>query len=358
MQTFTPPDSSVYYSSTYWNDLQPVIEHISEICTGDRGKWWVSGFQERYCQRGPFQHGLFLNCGNGWVEREFCDRGVVRRATAFDYSAELLNSAAAERGPRDIAYFQGDANLIDFAASSFDLVVNVGALHHVQYLDRLSRILCKSLTENGLLLGYDYVGPARNQYSRRHWRVLKRTNRSLPPSLRKDPLAYPHLPTMIATDPTEAIHSDLELSTLGRYFHTVERHDVGGGVAYEILSHNPKLASVPAAELASQVERLLALDRSLTESGLVPNLFSYFVMRPHKPALSDRSLDRHRREEDRREALAGRMLGAYTLRGLLQVVAHRQHRRLRLRLSAHGVPGLLRRELRRRAGRAWGRLRP
>jgi SAM-dependent methyltransferase len=358
LQTCTPPDSTVYYNSTYWNDLQPVIEHISEICTGDRGKWWVPGFQEAYCGRGPFEHGLFLNCGNGWVEREFCDRGIVTRATAFDYSADLLRAAESERGRRDIVYLQADANLIDFEPDSFDLVVNVGALHHVQYLDRLCRILCKALTEDGLLVGYDYVGPARNQYSRRHWQLLQRTNRSLPPSLRKEPLAYPHLRTMIATDPTEAIHSDLELPTLARYFRTVERHDLGGGLAYELLSHNQKLASAPPAELASQLGRLLALDRSLTESGKLPTLFSYYVLTPDKRSLSDPALDRHRKEETRREALAGRLLGAYTLPGFLQLLAYRLYDLLRPKSATGGLAAGLSRAVRRRLTRGRASIRP
>jgi SAM-dependent methyltransferase len=358
LQTCTPPDSTVYYGSIYWNDLQPVIEHISEICTGDRGKWWVPGFQEAHCRRGHFQHGLFLNCGNGWVEREFCDRGIVRRATAFDYSNDLLRAAEGERGGRDIVYLQADANLIDFEPDSFDLVVNVGALHHVQYLDRLCRILCKALTEDGLLVGYDYVGPARNQYSRRHWRVVERTSRSLPSHLRKEPLDYPHLPSMMAADPTEAVHSDLEMLTLARYFRTVERHDVGGGLAYELLTHNQKLAAIAPRQLASDLASLLALDRSLTESGKLPTLFSYYVLSPDKRSLQDPGVDRHRKEETRREALAGRLLGAYTWSGFLQLLVYRVYDRLRQEPAARGPRGGLSRAVRRRFTRILASIRP
>jgi SAM-dependent methyltransferase len=349
LQTCTPPDSTVYYNSTYWNDLPPVIEHISEICTGDRQKWWVPGFKERYCERGPFEHGLFLACGNGWVEREFVDWGIVRRATAFDYSTELLRAAERERGERDITYFQADANTIDFEPDSFDLIVNVGALHHVQYLDRLCRILCKALTADGLLVGYDYVGPSRNQYSRRHWRLIRKTNESLPPFLRKDTLTYPHLPTMVATDPTEAIHSDMELPVLGRYFSSLEHHDLGGGIAYEVLSHNEKLDAVPAEELAPELENLLELDRSLTASGRIPTLFSYYVLSADKRTLAASELDRFRREENRREALASRFMAAYSVGGFLKLFLHRNYYRARSR------PRLLR-FLRRVAGRVKRRL--
>lgn len=349
MQTCTPPDSTVYYNSTYWNDLPPVIEHISEICTGDRNKWWVPGFRERYCAGGPFEHGLFLACGNGWVEREFTDWGIVRRATAFDYSTELLGYAERERGKRDITYFQADANTIDFEPDSFDLIVNVGALHHVQYLDRLCRILCKALTADGVLLGYDYVGPSRNQYSRRHWRLIENTNASLPPFMRKETLTYPHLPTMVTTDPTEAIHSDLELLVLGRYFSTLERHDLGGGIAYELLSHNDKLQRVPADELRAELEKLLELDRSLTVSGKIPTLFSHYVMRAEKQALTSPELDHFERDENRREALARWFMSAYSPGGFLKLLGNRYYYRLR-------SVSRLRHQLRRLAGRVKRRL--
>jgi len=355
MQTCTPPDSTVYYNSTYWNDLPPVIEHISEICTGDRSKWWVPGFKERYCERGPFEHGLFLACGNGWVEREFVDWDIVRRATAFDYSTELLGFAERERGSREIDYFQADANTIDFEPDSFDLIVNVGALHHVQYLDRLCRILCKALKPGGVLVGYDYVGPSRNQYSRRHWRLIRRTNDTLPSFLRKDTLTYPHLPTMVATDPTEAIHAELELAVLGRYFSTVEHHDLGGGLAYEVLSHNGKLASVPAPELTPTLEKLLELDRAVTASGTIPTLFSYYVLRAEKQALGAAELDRFRRQENRREAMSSRFLGAYSVGDFLQLFLNHQYHRLNSRprplRHLRRVAGGVRRRLSRALGR-------
>jgi SAM-dependent methyltransferase len=349
LRTCTPPDSNVYYNSTYWNDLPPVIEHISELCTGDRTKWWVPEFKDRYCQNGPFEHGLFLACGNGWVEREFLDRGIVRRATAFDYSRELLEIAEAERGARAITYFQADANTIDFEPDSYDLVVNVGALHHVQYIDRLCRILCRTLKAGGVLVGYDYVGPSRNQYSRRHWQLIQKTNQALPALLRKEKLIYPHLPTMVATDPTEAIHSDLELPVLERYFSTLERHDLGGGLAYEVLSHNDKVDSAPVQDLAPELERLLQLDRATTAAGRIPTLFSYYVLRPDKSTLTGPELDRFRREEDRREALARRFLSAYTVDGFLRLFWNRQYYRLRSLLTAST-------RLRRIAGSALRRL--
>jgi SAM-dependent methyltransferase len=331
MATSTPPDSGVYYSSVYWNDFPRVLEYICENCTGDPGKWWINDFKERYCADGPFRHGLFLNCGNGWVERDFFDRGIVQRATAFDYSIDLLREAGRQRADRSIDYFQADVNLVEFQADSFDLVVNVGAIHHAQYVNRLFRVLCRAMTQNAVLVNYDYVGPARNQYSFTHWRMIKRVNASLPPAVRKDLICRPHLPTMLHDDPTEAIHSDLTLEAMERHFELTERHDIGGGIAYEILTHNRKAHALPAPEVNPHLDRLLAIDRDYTNAGRVPTLFSYFIARPRKSSLADPAMMVHQEAEDRREAAAARRRGTYSSRDHLRVVIHALSRWVRAR---------------------------
>jgi SAM-dependent methyltransferase len=321
MVTATPPDSGVYYSSVYWNDYPRVVEYISRRCTGDPHTWWVDDFTRRFCPGGPFDHGLFLNCGNGWVERDFVDRGIVRRATAFDYARDLLEQAEGARGDRPITYFQADVNTVDFEESAFDLVVNVGAIHHVQYINRLLRLLCRAMAAEGVLLSFDYVGPARNQYPRRQWRLVREANRLLPPEVRKDRLRRPHLPTMLHDDPTEAIHSDLTFETMGRYFDILERHDVGGGIAYDILTHNEKARRLPDDKIAPFLDRLLALDDEHTASGRVPTLFSYFVARPRKAALDDPRVPEYQAAEDRRERRAARRRGTYRVRDHLRVLS-------------------------------------
>jgi hypothetical protein len=139
--------------------------------------------------------------------------------------------------------------------------------------------------------------------------------------VRKDRLRRPHLPTMLHDDPTEAIHSDLTFDTMQRYFDLVERHDVGGGVAYEILTHNEKARRLPDEEIAPHLDRLLAMDDEYTATGRVPTLFSYFVARPRKAALDDPLLWKHQAEEDGRELRAGRLRGTYRMRDYAGVVA-------------------------------------
>jgi SAM-dependent methyltransferase len=224
---------------------------------------------------------------------------------------------------------QADCNRIELEPDSFDLVVNVAALHHVQHLDRLCRVLCRATRPDGVFVNYDYIGPSRNQYSWRHWLQVRRANRGLPPSIRKPRLRRPHLATMLATDPTEAVHSALIPALVARYFEIVERHDTGGGIAYELLTHNPRLGSVPPAERDGQVERLLALDRQATRSGRVPPLFTYFVARPDKAVLgASAQLRAWQDEEAERERRAAARGGVYTSAQYLELQLQRAARRI------------------------------
>jgi SAM-dependent methyltransferase len=316
-------NSAVYYAGRYWNDLPQVIAYMSEHFTGDPAKWWVDDFKERFAPE-PLGHGLVLNCGNGWMERELVDKDIVRTVTAFDYSWDLLCSAIRARGARAIHYVRADANTVSFAPDRFDVVFNVAALHHVQYLDRLCRALCASLKPSGVMVSFDYIGPHRNQYTRRHWRRIVRINQRLPAAVRKQPLRRAHLPTMLHTDPTEAIHSELTLATLGRYFDIFERHDTGGGVAYELLTHNPSLDSLGPEAADPYIREVLAWDRHYTARGQVPQLFSYFLARPRKEVLQDTSrLRAFQDEEDRREARARARGGVYSFGNRLTMLRHR-----------------------------------
>jgi len=328
-QTTVNENSAIHYSGQYWNDLPQVVAYMSEDFTGDPAKWWVSDFQERFCSK-PLGTGLVVNCGNGWVERELVDRGVVTAVAAFDYSWDLLCAAARECGSRAIHYVRADANTVSFAPDSFDVVFNVAALHHVQYLDRLCRVLCEALKPSGVFVNFDYVGPHRNQYSRRHRRRTTRVNRPLRAAVRKQPLRRAHLPTMPSTDPSEAIHSELILATVARYFDIFERHDTGGGIAYELLTHNPSLHTLGPEAADPYVREVLIWGRHYTAHGQVQPLFSYFLAHPRKDVPRDTARLRFfQDEEDRREARALSRGGVYSFAGVLTMLRHRLLLRLR-----------------------------
>lgn len=279
-------NAAVYYTGFYWNDLQCVRDRINERISGRADESWQSHLARRY---GCFQRALSLNCGNGWVERELVERGIVSEAVGVDYSAELLAEACekAISAHLPITYLQTDVNQATFPASGFDLVINHAAGHHIACLDQVFRHICSEAGQETLFVSFDYVGPHRNQYSYDAWRKASEVNSALPPALQQH-MIYPSLATMIHDDPTEAIHSELIVETLHRYFDVTRAVPLGGAIAYPLLTHNRRLFEHSnEGERQKWSEYILSVDDDYLQANPESSLFAYLEARPAKQTLSD-----------------------------------------------------------------------
>lgn len=238
-----PSDSSIYYRDRYWNDLPEVRRHLNRLVTGEPEKRWFEHLQDSLDGR-VFERALILNCGNGWVERDLVDVGLVAEAVGIDILDDLLDQARSQAGGRPLHYEQCDTNAAVFPDGPFDLVVNFAAAHHIRNLDRVFRAIAEMLPDDGWFVNWDYVGPHRHQFPYDQWSAAWDLLHSLPEDLRFE-MQYPHLATMLAADPTEAVHSELILDTFERYFGTEEMVELGGGLAYLTLTHNHAFLDAP-----------------------------------------------------------------------------------------------------------------
>jgi SAM-dependent methyltransferase len=305
-------DSSVYYQAGYWNELAQVRDHLNARSTGDPAVAWsehLANWRGR-----PFAKALILNCGNGWVERDLVTQGLVKEAVGVDFIDDLLDAARAEARKQGLAlrYYQMDTNTADFPEDGYDLVVNFAAGHHIARLDKVFRQITEMLPDDGVFVSWDYVGSHRNQYSTAMWETAWQTNKTLPEDLRQV-LAYPHLPTMLATDPTEAIHSELILQTMRRYFSVAYFRAIGGAIGYPLLTFNKAIHARDPEQVSDVVATILKADAAFTDLDPEANaLFAYLISTPNKAALADAAqLAEWTREEDEREATATSNGGVY-----------------------------------------------
>ncbi len=316
MPDFSVNDNSgVYYGADYWNDLPQVRRHLNQLITADPERIWMQHVTDRVGK--VFDRALILNCGNGNVERGLVIHGVVKEAVGIDYSPSLLDEArreAVEAG-LPLTYHQMDTNTGAFPDGPFDVVVNYAAGHHIAKIDKVFRAVCGLLPEDGWFINHDYVGPHRNQYGYRAWDAAWQLNRRSPEAFRQN-MAYPHLPTMLATDPTEAIHSELILSTFDRYFTLEEEIPLGGALAYPLLTHNAGIfADTNGA--GPWIDMVVDADRAYCTTNPDDGLFAFFTGRPNKAALADEpTLAAWAAEEDAREG--GATEGEYYPRSALQ----------------------------------------
>jgi SAM-dependent methyltransferase len=304
-----PPSSAPYYRDRYWNELDGVNRYLHERATGDPAMDWITHLARWHGR--PFRKALVLNCGNGWVERTLLDRGVASEAVGIDIGADLLAGAVGAAGERPIRYYRLDVNEAAFPEGGYDVVVNHAAGHHISHIDRVFRAVAALLPADGVFVSWDYVGPHRNQYPGGVWEAAHEVNEALPPLLRS-PMHYPRLHEMIRGDPTEAIHSELVLPTLRRYFRIEHERALGGGIAYLVLTHNPAFLDASPEINGPWLDMVLTRDAALTDGGGAATLFAYVVARPDRGALGDAArLAQWTAEEDEREAQAAANLGCY-----------------------------------------------
>jgi SAM-dependent methyltransferase len=306
----TPSSGDVYYADRYWNELEPVQRYLDLLATGDANvRWW----QHLAAWRGrPFRKALSINCGNGWVERQLLEYGVIESAVGIDFTESFLTQArdAAAAASLPIEYLQADINTFDFDVEGVDLVINHAAGHHIAYIDRAFRHLARVLGSDGVFASYDYVGAHRNHYPTRQWDAVHQANERLPEHLRQN-LRYANMAEMLRLDPTEAIHSELIMPTMRRYFDLAHEAYLGGGVAYEILSRNPPFHD-PQGETSTAVDELLTADLAYRDiDPEAHSLFAYVIAIPKADTPSAERMARWEAEEHDREAAASQANGRY-----------------------------------------------
>ena len=270
-----------HYSDKYWNDLEIVVKYKNKLATGNENVSWVGDILTRFKEYLPFNDVLIVGCGNGWLERQLYDLGIGKHFDAFDMSEKYIDEAKELKQSRAIDYFLDDINSMSkIEDEKYDAVFNFAVLHHAAEVDNALKKLAKCLKTNGLMFNEEYVGPARNQYSDQHLKHMLEVMSDLPEKFRtKVKFLRPPLENF-RVEPSEAIHSDLILPLIPKYFDIVYQRNLNGGVAYQILHNNIQEYENPNSESEKWLEYLLKEDFKLSKENKVPILFWYGVCKP------------------------------------------------------------------------------
>jgi SAM-dependent methyltransferase len=270
-----------YYNDEYWNDLPAVQNYINKCATDNPDTTWIEDILTRFTERIPFEKVLIVGCGNGWVERQLYDLGIGKKFDAFDISPEHIDLAKKLADGRKINYFLDDMNnLENIPSNDYDVIFNVGVLHHVFRLSKTIWILHKSMKKDGLMFNFEYIGSPQNQYSDEHLKILERVNEEIGSRFSSIIPLRPKKSNFETGDPTEAVNADLVRPTLSRFFDTVHERNINGGVAYQILWNNIEEFKKTDEAAKNAVKLLITKDQELTENGKVPILFWYSVLTP------------------------------------------------------------------------------
>tara|TARA_B100001287_G_scaffold85837_1_gene71704 strand:+ start:1131 stop:2465 length:1335 start_codon:yes stop_codon:yes gene_type:complete len=305
MNSSVNENSQVYYTGRYWNDYPECMSIINKRLFGQDIDW-----KDYLLDNGNsgFEHALILNCGNGRVERELYDTGIIKKATAVEYIKELVDQCNKNKGSRDITYIQHDINTISFPENTFDCVINFAACHHIMKIEEVMVNITRWLEPNGCFIHNDYIGPQRNQYSRQTWNAMNIVNNSINKKYRKH-LGYPDVQQMMLDDPTEAINSNSILPVLYDLFDIQTHTKSGGAIAYEILTHNPLLFNMNPTLRKALVEYIMKKD--LEYMNATGESFFHFIVAVNTKNIDSKVIRKNLYHMNVRERRAEKTFGHY-----------------------------------------------
>jgi len=308
----------------------PLLRYTQELIGGDPDRdcyqWTVDTYLS---ERLPVPRALSLACGHGHVERLLAERGVFRECLGLDLAPGAIEQArrlAAGAGLENLQYRVADLNRLQLEPGSFDLILAVGALHHVSDLEHVLDEVHRALSPGGLLVSNEYIGPDRWQVSPRQYELINAAIHLIPPDLRErreenhwppwlwplakleprlarrrlNPLAPLHALRRLLIrrpafgrlydppppwywmlrDPSEGVHASQIVSSIRRRFEDVNVRPYNGSILYFALDQafyeryddsNPRHRRV--------LDMLCEIERELVALGEVPSAAAHIVAR-------------------------------------------------------------------------------
>ncbi len=300
LQSAEPPASpaasdSFETTAKYWDTY--LEQHLADGENANRAEWLTHPTAQLHhsLRRGnrtleawiadvalggvPRSRGVGIGAGRAAIELGLLESNAVGHFDLLDVSAVALEMAehnAADMGVSDrIALSACDVSSYDLGVARYDLVTCIGSLHHVPELDTAVQSCARALTDDGVLVAYEYVGPDRFATGEVERELARRLYRALDPALRNPcpELPLPNPDDVIAADPTEAVHSSRILEVLSTNFDQIDIVHHGGALAYTLwwgLAHDQLFESKDGWDF---VEVLLQTDHALTSTGVIPDYF-------------------------------------------------------------------------------------
>jgi len=280
----------------YWNDYPECLSIIHRRLFDEDIDYKQFLINKEY----NFGRALILNCGNGWVERELYDYGIIKSAIGIEYNEVLIKECESKKEGRNLHYVCHDLNTVMFEDNSFDVVINYSTGHRIRYIESVWLNIQKWLKPGGYFIQHDYIGPPRNQYTRTQWAAMNELNNTLDPSVKKH-LVYPSLET-------DTIHSDKMIPLTYDIFTVLYHKKSGGVLAYELLTHNDNLFHSELEERKNIVSILMNKDEKYTKD--TGESFFHFIIA--KNTKKDVNVNKYITRMKERERLADYTHGHYS----------------------------------------------
>lgn len=327
--------------SEFWDDLPEVQRYFNSRISGDPLIGPVPyALEAHFRGKLPLARCLSLGCGSGWLERHLATLGAFEVCDAVDVSAGSIQQArqhAAAAGIKGINYQVADINRLVLEPGSYDAIWVFAAMHHFEELEHVAEQIRSALKPGGLLILFEYVGPARFQFPERQKEITNHCLHLLPAryrapmqgvilrELQRNPLkkgprwlvsrlitktrdgdivgvlrrrlrayrslrsgnqvlfesiVFPSRSDVISVDPTEAVRSEEILPVLQRHFEILEKKDAGGNILQFLLTGIASHFSTGDETALKYLRMICNIEAALIDTGELKSDFAFVVAKP------------------------------------------------------------------------------
>lgn len=221
---------------------------------------------------------LSIGCGEGLHERNFAKHKCFSQIDAIDFSSQsIANAKKLARGNNlDINYQKGDFKKANFKNNSYDLILFSSSLHHFENVaDTLEHFVKPLLSENGILVIFEYSGPNRLQWNKKQLDKANQLLDKLPKKYKflinnssiKRKVYKPGILRMLLVDPSEAIDSEAIVPSLQK-FKILEQTNLGWNILHILLKGIAHNFLNEESETKSLIKNLLEEENLFVEEEL------------------------------------------------------------------------------------------
>ncbi len=235
-------------------------------------------------------HGLVIGCmyGEHTPANSLARTGAFRKLSVVDIADGLLKrqKELTDRLGLEgiIEYNRKDLNVEAVGeANSYDFILGIGTIHHIERLEGLFSEINSALRENGIFCMREYVGPCRLQFTDKQINICNRILLGLPDYLKRDKdgvikakVTRPSVDSVVADDPSEAVRSEDIMGTANRYLEVLACNWTGGTLLHPLLDGIAGNFERGDAERAI-LKGLIVLERVLIEEGVIPSDYVFLV---------------------------------------------------------------------------------
>jgi ubiquinone/menaquinone biosynthesis C-methylase UbiE len=235
-----------------WWDLEGVAKRWNRLISGDAEVTYQDYVAKKYLHRRKGLRAVSIGCGTGGKEIIWAETKRFRSIQGFDisrprieFARELVRKSTFNN---QLRFEVGNVHDLDLQPASFDVVIFDNSLHHCSPLAQVIERVDRWLTEDGILIANEYVGPSRFQWTDDQVTITNALLQMLPAHLRrrkdgrrKERMSRPGSLAVRINDPSEAAESHLILSLLEQRFETLELRPYGGTILANLLkdiAHN------------------------------------------------------------------------------------------------------------------------